>query len=330
MKRALVTGGAGFLGSAIVKLLLQRGVSVRVLAQPDEPTDHLASFDIELLRGNVLDVDICMRGARGVDTIFHTAAIYRSFMPDPRVMYEVNLRGTFNILEAARRAGVERCVYTASIVSLGRGGPERLADETTPYEAWGVDMHYSRSKYHSREVAEGFAQWGQDIRVVCPGVVLGPGDIAPTPSGKLILNTLKLRGPAVYTSGGTSYVDVRDAAEVHLLAAERGRPGERYIATAHNLDNGSFIRAVLSAAGRPPQARRLPAALVRPMLRGLEQLAISRGKEPPIASSFFEFSLTPGFYSNQKSILELGASYRSFDETLKDAIEYFKQRGLLT
>ncbi|MCW5792676.1 MAG: NAD-dependent epimerase/dehydratase family protein [Polyangiaceae bacterium] len=329
MQRALVTGGLGFLGSAIVRSLRQREVAVRVLALPNEPTDNLEGEAYELVRGDVLDLEACRTAMDGVDTLFHCAALYKAFMPDPRRMYEVNLRGTFNMLEAARRAGVTRTVYTASIVSIGRPPKGRLADESTPYEAWDVDMPYSRSKYHSREVAESFASWGMDVRIVCPGAVFGPGDIAPTPSGKIIINTLKQRGPAVYTAGGTSYVDVRDAAEVHVLAATRGRAGERYIATAHNLDNGELMRAILDAAGDRRALRRLPSGLVRHLVRGMERAALRRGAEPPVASNFYEFSLTPGFYSNEKSRLELGASYRPLGETLRDALDYFRARGLL-
>ncbi len=329
MKRAMVTGGCGFLGSAIVRLLLERGVTVSVLALPDEPTDNLEGLDVEIQRGNVLDLDACRRAVTGVDTLFHAAAVYKAYMVDPRPMYEVNLRGTFNMLEAARRAGVERTIYTASIVSLGRPSPGRLGDENSAYEAWDVEMHYSRSKFHSREVAESFAHWGMDVRVVCPGAVLGPGDIAPTPTGQTVLNTLQMKGPAVTTDGGMSYVDVRDAALVHVLTADKGRAGERYIATAHNLSNGDLMRAVMRAAGDTRPVRRMPTALAKRLVRGVERIAILRGKEPPVTSAFFEYTLKPGYYSNDKSVLELGATYRGFDETLRDAIAYFRQRGLL-
>lgn len=329
VKRALVTGGCGFLGSAIVRQLVEAGVEVRVLALPGEPTDNVAGLEVEIQRGNVLDLDACREAVAGMDTLFHAAAMYKAYMPDPRPMYEVNGRGTFNMLEAARRADVERTVYTASIVSLGRPPLGRRGDENTPYEAWDVDMHYSRSKFHSREIAESFSNWGMDVRIVCPGAVLGPGDIAPTPSGSIIINTLKMKGPAVYTDGGTSYVDVRDAARVHLLAAEKGKPGERYIATAHNLNNGELVREILHAAGRGKKTTKLPTGLVKRLVRSMERSAIRRGKEPQITSAFFEFALTPGFYSNRKSELELGATYRPFDETARDAIEYFRSRGLL-
>src|SRR5262245_38390700 len=146
MTTSLVTGGCGFLGSAIVRELVARGDRVRVLALPGEPTDNLAGVDVDLVRGNVLEPDSARRAIDGVELVFHPAAIYKDWLPNPQPMYEVNLRGTFNMLEAARRAGVRKVVYTASIVALGRPKPGELADESTRYDAWEIDFHYSRSK----------------------------------------------------------------------------------------------------------------------------------------------------------------------------------------
>lgn len=329
MKRALVTGGCGFLGSALVRELLAEGVDVRVLALPREPTDNLDGLDVEILRGNVLDIDDCKRAVEGQDSVFHVAAVYKADMVDPTPMYEVNNKGTFHVFEACRRGGVEKLVYTASIVSLGRPPLGAVGDETTPYEAWSLDFHYSRSKYHSREIADCFAEWGQDVRVVCPALVVGPGDIAPTPSGKLIINTIKTKGPGVYTEGGTAYVDVRDAAKVHVLAAQKGKAGERYIAAGHNLSNQEYVQSVLAAVGRKKKLMRLSTPIATRLVRGVERLSKRMGKEPPVTSTFFEYSLQPAFYSNRKSIEELGATYRPFGETVSDAVKYFEERGLL-
>lgn len=328
MKRALVTGGCGFLGASIVKALLARGVSVRVLALEGERSDNLRDLEVEIVRGNVLDRAACERAVAGLDTVFHAAAIYKAWAPDPTEMYRVNMSGTFNMLEASRRAGVERVVYTASIVSLGRPPLGGLADEETAYEAWDLDFPYSRSKYLSRELAEDFARWGLDVRVVCPGVVLGPGDISPTPSGKLIINTLQ-GGPPVYIDGGTSYVDVRDAAEAHALAAEKGRAGRRYVATAHNLSALEFMQAVDDAAGRSRRYVKVPTGIARGIVKAMESNARRTGKEPLLTRNFFEYSTRPSFFSAKRSERELGARYRPLRETIADAIAYFRARGLL-
>ena len=321
MKSALVTGGCGFLGSSIVKALLGRGVPVRVLALPNEPTDNLQGLTVELVRGNVLSRESCEAAVAGQDTVFHAAAIYKAWAPDPTDMYRVNMSGTFNVLEAARRAGVARVIYTASMVALGRPPVGGIADETTGYEAWDLDFAYSRSKYHSRELAEDFARWGLDVRVVCPGVVLGPGDITPTPSGKLIITTLS-GAPPVYMDGGASYVDVRDAAEAHVLAAEKGRPGQRYVATAHNLSALELMQAIDDAAGRSRRYVKVPTAVARRVVQAMEARARRSGTEPMLSRNFFEYSARPCFFSGKKSERELGARYRPLRETLTDAIAY--------
>lgn len=328
MKKALVTGGAGFLGSSIVRELLERGAAVRVLALPNENIENLQGLDVEVVRGNVLDIPSVKHVVDGVDTLFHAAAVYKDYMVDPTPMYDANLRGTFNVLEAARRASVERTVYTASIVSLGRPRPGGVGDENTPYDGWSIDFAYGRSKYHSRILAEDFANWGLDVRVVCPGVVLGPRDVAPTPSGKLILNAAKTR-IAFYTDGGASYVDVRDAARVHVLAAEKGKGGERYVATAHNMTNRELVERVFIALGRRPRLTKMPNAIARSAIRALEKRAARSGGEPPIAAPMFEYSEIPCFYSNQKAKRELGATFRPIEDTLRDAVEYFRTRGAL-
>jgi len=303
-------------------------VRVRVLALPNENTENLGGLDVEILRGNVLDIPTVTRAVEGVDTLFHAAAVYKDYMPDPTPMYDVNLRGTFNMLEAARRAAVARTVYTASIVALGRPKPGDVADENTPYDGWSIDFAYGRSKYHSRILAEDFANWGLDVRVVCPGVVLGPRDNVPTPSGKLIVNAAKSR-IALYTDGGAAYVDVRDAARVHVLAADKGKPRERYLATGHNMNNRELVERVFRALGRKPKLTKVPNRLARGAIRALEKRAVRMGGEPPIAAPMFEYSETPCFYSNEKARTELGATFRPIDETLRDSVEYFRSRGAI-
>lgn len=331
MKNALVTGGCGFLGSFVVKELRARDVSVRVLAVPGEARDNLAGVTgVEIVEGDVTSPEACRRAVVGVDTVFHVAAIYADWAPDPTRMYDVNMRGTFHVLEAARRARVEKVIYTASIVSVGRPQPGMLGDERTAYEAWDIDFPYSRSKYFSREIAEYFAAWGDlDVRVVCPGIVFGPGDIRPTPSGNLIIASMTTPGPAVVMEGGASYVDVRDAAAAHVLCAEKGKPGERYLATAHNLSNAELVAAIDRVTGRKRRSVRLPTAVARSIVRGMEAQARRTGTPPLLVRTFFEYALRASYYDNTKSVRELGARYRPIDETIRDAVAYFRARGLV-
>ncbi|MBZ0118718.1 MAG: NAD-dependent epimerase/dehydratase family protein [Sandaracinaceae bacterium] len=328
MQRALVTGGCGFLGSWIVKQLLEDGVKVRVLAVKGERRDNVAGLDVEIVEGDVRDVETCKKIVDGMDTVFHAAAIYTDWAPDPTLMYEVNSRGTFHVLEASRRAGVEKVIYTASIVSIGRPAPGYVSNEKTPYECWDLDFPYSRSKFHSRELAECFAAWDLDVRVVCPGIVFGPGDIRPTPSGQLIVSSF-MPGPALHYPGGASYVDVRDAARVHLLAAEHGKKGERYLATAHNLTNEEFVDAIDRASGRKRPKLGLPVSVARGVAVAMGLQSKRSGKPPMLSRDFFEYSLKPSYYSNVKAVRDLGARFRPIDETITDAIAYFRERGLI-
>ena len=329
MKHALVTGGCGFLGSSIVRSLLERKVRVRVLALPSERTDNVDGLDVEVVRGDVTSPDDCARAVKGVDTVFHAAAIYKAWMPDPSLMYEVNSRGTFHMLEASRRGGVKTVVYTASIVALGRPPAGTLGDESTEYKVWKLDFPYSRAKYHSRVIAESFAQWGMDVRIVCPGIVFGPRDIAPTPSGKLIIESVKGSGPPVVVDGGASYVDVRDAAEVHVLAAEKGKPGEKYLATAHNLSNQDFLDAIGRAIGKVRRYYRLPVPAARAIIHATNVVAEKTGTEPPLTEEFFEYSLVPSYFRNDKARHALGATFRPIEDSIRDAVAYFRTTGQL-
>jgi dihydroflavonol-4-reductase len=329
MKQALVTGGAGFLGSAIVKQLIDQGVTVRVLALPGEPLDNLRGLDAEIVEGNVLSPADMREAVQGCDTVFHVAALYKDYMKNPMPMYDVAQRGTFNVLEAARQAGVKTTVCTASVVALGRPSIGTLGNEGTPYDGWDVNFHYSRSKHIGLLTAKSFADWGMDVRVVCPGVIFGPGDLAPTPSGKLIINMVKGKSAPVYIDGGIGYVDVRDAAKVHLLAAERGKPGEVYIASAHNLDNKALGETMARVLGTNAKVRKIPTRVAQAGIALWAMQRIRGGKEPEMTLPFINYSLKPSFYDNAKSIRELGAAYRPIEETIRDAVAYFRQRGML-
>jgi len=330
IRYALVTGGFGFLGSWIVRGLIEDGVKVRVLARRGESRENLAGVDVDvIIEGDVCRPDDAIRAVGDADTVFHAAAIYSDWAPDPTQMYDVNMRGTFNILEAARRAKVERVIYTASVVSLGRPEPGALADENTPYEAWGIDFPYSRSKFHSRELAEYFAAWGLDVRVVCPAVVLGPGDVRPTPSGKIILNVAGGKAPPAYFDGGACYVDVRDAARVHITAATHGKSGERYVAGAHNLSNRELIEAIQNVCGRRRRLVKLPVKVARAIARGYAFQARRTGEDPLFSRDFFEYSLKPSYFDNHKVVTNLGVRFRPIEETISDAVAYFRETARL-
>ena len=327
MQHALVTGAPGFLGAHIVKTLLQRGVTVRGWARPGEPRDNLAGLPVEIIEGDVRDPERALAAVQGIDTVFHAAAIYESWAPDPTLMYDVNLRGTFNVLEAARRVGA-KVVQTASVVALGRPAPGKLANEDTPYEAWEVDFPYSRSKYLSMRLAEDFAAWGLDVRIVCPGYVMGPGDRTPTPSGQLLLALAQGKAPG-WTPGGVAYVDVRDAAEGHVRAAERGQAGRRYIVAGHNIDNKALLQVVSRAAGRRGLAIRLPKTVVIAAAQVMQRIALARGQRPDLAVPMLAFGMRECFFDNRRAREELGLRFRPFEDTVADSLAWFREVGML-
>lgn len=323
-----MTGAPGFVGAHVVRRLVERGVEVRALARPGETLANLEGLDVELIEGDVRSVEQMKRAAEGMDTVFHGAAVYEAVPADPGRLYEVNQRGTFNVLEASRRAGVQTVVYTASIVALGRPAPGEVADETSAYEAWDLDFHYSRSKWLSMVTALDFAAWGLDVRVVCPGLVVGPGDRGPTPSGRLILSLAQGKAPG-YTRGGVSYVDVRDAAEGHVRAAERGRAGEVYIVTGHNLSNRDFLAAVCRGAGIRERGLSVPAPLASVYVRARERSALRKGETPDVGATFFKYGLRDCFYDNAKATEALGMRFRPFEDTVRDALAWFREQGML-
>ena len=328
MKKAFVTGAPGFLGAAITRELVQRGVEVRALALPQERLDLIEDLDVDIVRGDVRDPEAMAEFTKGVDTVFHPAAIYDPGHAIQDRMYEVNLRGTFHVLSAAKKNRVKKVIYTASIVSLGRAEPGKLADEDTLYNAWDIDFPYSRSKLFSRWIAEDFNRWNLDVRVVCPGIVLGPGDIRPTPSGRLILAVAGERVPGYSMGGGATYVDVRDAALAHVLAAERGQRGRTYVATAHNLSMREFMERVARVAKARDWFLRFPKPVVQAYVSGLEWYAEQTGTEPDVTRNFLDYSSPPSYFDNRRSREELGMTYRPLEETVADALAWFNERGM--
>ena len=255
-KRALVTGGAGFIGSSLVRILLENDVAVRVLAMPADPCTNLDSVRdrIELVRGDLLDRPSLDAAVVGCDTVFHLVAIYAVWLPVPRRMFDVNVDGTRNVLRAAAEAGVQRIVHTSSIAAVGAHAEERqLADEDCHFNEWDVASDYVLSKYVSElEVHRLVGQEGVPAVIVNPAFPFGWGDIGPTPTGGIVQQLL--RGIPVYFPGGFNAVGVHDVAMGHWLAALHGQVGRRYVLGGDNLTYLEFAGKVAQLAGiKPPR-----------------------------------------------------------------------------
>src|SRR5690242_12213197 len=227
MKPALVTGASGFVGWHVARLLSERGYPVRALGRSGSTVQDL---DVELVTGDLRDADSLDRAAAGCGLVFHVAADYRLWAKDPRELYQSNVDGTRNLLQASRRAGVERVVYTSTVGCIGVPG----GDENTPVTLDEMTGDYKRSKFLAEQVALEFARQGFPVVIVNPTAPVGDHDVKPTPTGKIVVDFLNGAMPA-FIDTGLNIVDVRDTAEGHLLACERGKPGERYILGSENL-----------------------------------------------------------------------------------------------
>lgn len=325
MSTTLVTGGTGFIGSAVVRRLLARGRRVRCLVEATAPRQNLEGLDVEIVVGDILDRESLARAIAGCDVVYHLAAIYSLWVPDEKVIYDVNVEGTKNVLFAALRAGVKKVVHTSSIAAVGVDDTG-IASEASPFRDWNDANAYIRSKYLSDLDARRLAAEGLPVVIVCPAFPFGERDVAPTPTGSFIIEALHKRVPG-YTAGGFCAVDVDDVAECHVLAEEKGRIGERYIAGAHNVTYQQFYEAVTRIAGLPPIRRQLPSRAVLGMAWGFEQVSRFTGKKPRITVQAAKYALRRAWFDPSKAVRELGMPQTPLDVTIGKAVRWFRDHG---
>ena len=322
MKPTLVTGASGFIGWHIARLLGERGHKVRALVRP---ASRLRELDAERVTGDLRDAVSLDRAVVGCGLVFHVAADYRLWARDARELYESNVEGTRNLLEAARRAGVERVVYTSTVGCIGipKNG---LGDETVPVRLEEMSGAYKRSKFLAERVALNAAASGFPVVVVNPTAPVGDHDVKPTPTGKIVLDFLKGALPA-FIDTGLNLVDVRDTAEAHLLAAERGRPGERYILGSENLTLAEILRKLARLTGREAPRVKLPYAVA--YAAGVVTTGWARvtGRQPLAPLDAVRMAKKKMFVSIEKAQRELGFSPGAVDVALGRAVEWFRANG---
>ena len=326
-ERALVTGGAGFIGASLVRLLLERGVSVRVMKVPGDPATNLRDVmdQIDLVDGDLLDPASLRRALEGCDTLFHLAAIYAIWLPVPRRMFDVNVQGTRNILSVARELGVSRVVHTSSIAAVGSRGDKRPADETCGFNAWDIASDYVLSKYISELEAQRFAQEGLNVTIVNPAFPFGWGDIGPTPTGAMI--QLLLKGMPVIMGGGLNAVGVTDVAMGHILAAERGRVGARYILGGENDTYAGFAKRVAQVAGIRGPRMTLPGKLFLAGGRIGDLLAdhVTHSK-PLVAHKTVAYTVDRNLWFDiSRAKAELGYDPAPLDQHIEQAVRWFRE-----
>ena len=273
-------------------------------------------------------MDSLQRAAQGCDGLFHVAADYRLGAPDPAELYRVNVEGTRKVLSAAYRAGIRRIVYTSSVATIGIPADGTPGDERSESSLANMIGHYKRSKYLAEEVVRDAARGGLSVVIVSPSTPVGPGDVKPTPTGQLVLDAAAGKMPA-YVDTGLNIVHVDDVAAGHLLAYERGTPGERYILGGQDLSLREILEMIARLEGRKPPRVRLPYGLVLPIAYVAEGFARITGRRGRITLEGVRMSRKKMFFSSAKAARELGYRWRPPVQAFEDAIRWFRANGLL-
>ncbi len=323
--KSLVTGATGFLGSAVMRCLLRADHEVRVLVRPDSNRRNLENFPVEITEGDLRDHKSLKRAIKGCDNLFHVAADYRLWVPDPETMHEINVNGTRALIIAATEEGIKRIVYTSSVATLGLNQDDSPANEETPSNFSAITGYYKRSKYLAEQIVK---QLTDDhhlpLIIVNPSTPVGPGDIRPTPTGRIILDTLMSRMPA-YVNTGLNIAHVDDIAYGHLLAYQHGKPGERYILGGDNMSLLQILQTIDEINGTPKKRFKIPIGLMLPMAWLMEKISTFRHTEPRATVDSIHMAKKLMFFSSEKACRELGYQYRPSIEALKDAAKWFKE-----
>jgi dihydroflavonol-4-reductase len=324
--KALVTGGTGFVGRAVVTELLAAGREVRVLARhPGHPS--LAGLNVEVAAGDLLDAKSLARAVTGCHSLFHVAADYRLWVPNPDTMYAINVEGTRTLLAAAAAAGLTRVVHTSTVGTLGNPGDGTPGTEDTPVSLEDMVGHYKRSKYLGEQVALEFARQGLPVVVVNPSTPIGPWDARPTPTGEIVIDFLKRKMPA-YLETGLNLVHVQDVARGHLLAEDKGRTGEKYILGHENLSLSQIFGLLADITGLPAPRVKLPYGPVL-ALAYLNEFWANHvsGRPPRMPVTAIRMAKKFMYFDNSKAVKELGLPQTPVRQALEEAVSWFRQHG---
>jgi len=324
--KTLVTGGTGFVGRAVVEELLAAGREVRVLARnPDHPA--LAGLAVDVFAGDLRDPASLNLALAGCTRLFHVAADYRLWVPDPATMYAINVEGTRHLLTAAAARGLERVVYTSTVGTLGNPGDGTPGTEDTPVGLQEMMGHYKRSKFLAEAVALDFARQGLPLVVVNPSTPVGPWDYRPTPTGLIIVDFLKRRMPA-YLETGLNLIHVRDVARGHLLAEDKGRVGEKYILGHDNLSLSQIFQLLADLTGLAAPKVRLPYWPVLGLAYLDEFFATHVRRRPPrMPVAAIRMAKKYMYFDNRKAVQYLGLTLTPVRQALADAVAWFRENG---
>ena len=325
----LVTGASGFVGAAVVRRLIAEDAAVRVLLRPSSDRRNVEGLDVEIVIGDLRDRASLARAVAGCEGLFHVAADYRLWAPRPDEIYAANVEGTRNLMIAAGEAGVGRIVYTSSVATLGVAGDGKPADEDTPVSLADMIGHYKRSKYLAEEVVRGMVvEAGLPAVIVNPSAPVGPRDVRPTPTGRMIVEAATGRIPA-FVDTGLNVVHVDDVAQGHLLAWARGETGARYVLGSENMSLRDILGRVTALAGRKAPRVRLPHDLVLPIAYAAEAWARISGAEPFVTVDGVNLARKKMFFTSAKAERALGYAPRPAEAAFTDAVAWFREHGYL-
>ena len=324
--KVFVTGATGFIGASLVRELLKEGCRVRVLARPGSDRRNLHGLDVELCEGDLCRPESLAGGIKGCEVVYHAAADYRLWTRTPATMYAANVEGTRAILEAALRHGVSRVVYTSSVGTLGNPGDGTPGTESTAVAFGDMVGHYKKSKFLAEREAEKFLARGLPLVIVNPSTPVGPLDVKPTPTGKIIVDFLNRKMPA-YLDTGLNIIDVEDCARGHILAARHGRVGEKYVLGHENLTLRQIFAMLGKITGLPAPKVRLPYTPILMAAYVNEALSRVTGREPLIPLAGVQMAKKFMYFDSSKAVKELGLNQRPAAEALRRAVEWFRAHG---
>lgn len=325
----LVTGATGFVGSAVARALAARGHALRLLVRNGGDRRNIDGLDAELVEGDLGKPETFARALEGTSVLFHVAADYRLWVPDPAAMMKANVEGTRQLMLAAQAAGVERIVYCSSVAALGLIGDGSVADETTPVHEHAIIGVYKQSKYLAEQAVLALVRdHGLPAVIVNPSTPVGPRDIKPTPTGAMIRDAAAGKMPA-YVETGLNLVHVDDVAEGHMLAFEKGRIGERYILGGEDMSLKNVFALVSDVAGVKAPRIQLGQRVLWPVAIASEALARGFGIEPRVTREMLAMSKKKMFFSSDKARRELGYAPRPAREAVADAVAWFRQTGMI-
>ena len=324
--RVFVTGGTGFVGANLIRLLLSQGYQVKALVRANSCLVNLKNLDLEIVRGDLNQEDLAQQ-MKGCQVLFHVAAQYSLWQKDRDTLYRNNVLGTRNILNCARQAGIERTIYTSSVAAIGVRQDSLVADETYQSPVERLVGDYKKSKYYGEQEAVKAIQTGQDIVIVNPSTPIGAWDIKPTPTGEIIVRFLQRKMP-FYINTGLNLIDVEDVAWGHILALKQGKTGDRYILGNQNITFAQLLDKLEKITGLPAPKKTIPDWIPYSVAWLEENVLTKLGKQPTIALDGVRMSRQKMFYDPSKAVRELGLPQSNIDDALFKAVKYFQTRGI--